>query len=128
MLGWLESARSLRPDFPGIHMALCRQYSRSPKDPAKAIQEGAMAVRLDPENLIYRANLGSACMDLDQEKEAKFIGDQLTRLAQTKSEKRFAEAYSLNLAQYLEQRKARANSLPATLATPEGNALVPRTP
>lgn len=108
ILLWLESARSLRPDFPGIHMALCRQYGRDPKDPDKAIREGAEAIRLEPQNLAYRANLGSVCMNLDLGNEARIIGDQLRQLAGTEVEKRMGEAYASELARYFERKQAMA--------------------
>lgn len=123
ILGWLESARSLRPDSPGVHMALCRQYTREPRDPAKAIQEGREAVELEPQNLAHRANLGHACMNLDLEKEATAIGDQLRQLAATEQEKQMAESYATTLAQFLERRKA---SLAANDSEPvRGNAQPP---
>ncbi len=110
ILRWLESARSLRPDFPGIHMALCRQYAWEPRDPAKALQEGRTAVELEPQNLANRANLGIACMNLDLENEAKTIGSQLDQLATTQDDKRIAASYASGLAQFLERRRALASA------------------
>lgn len=110
ILRWLESARSLRPDFPGIHMALCRQYAWDPRDPAKAVLEGREAVELEPQNLASRANLGIACMNLDLEGDAKTIGSQLDQLATTQEDRRIAASYASGLAQFLERRRALASA------------------
>lgn len=108
ILAWLETARTWRPDFAAVHMALCRQYSRDPREPAKALQSGMTALEWEPQNLIYRVNLGYACMDLGLEKEAKAIGEQLNQMAATREEMGFAESYSVSLARFLERGKAQA--------------------
>ena len=106
ILAWLETARALRPDFPGIHMALCRQYSWAPRDPTRALQAGREAVLQDPQVLSYRFNLGIACINLDLENDAKAIGGQLNLLAVSPEEKQMAASYAANLAEYLSRRKA----------------------
>lgn len=124
ILGWLESARRLRPDSPDIHMALCHHYARDPRAPAKAVQEGSAAVRLEPQNLFHRLQLGEVCMRLDLEKEARLIGEQLNRLATPGADKVLAEAYAASLAQFLERRRTEAAATAAPLS-PEGGRLGP---
>jgi hypothetical protein len=122
ILRWLESARTLRPDFPAIHMALCRQYAWDPKDPAQALREGRAAVDLEPQNLANRANLGSTCMVLDLEAEAITIGDQLRQMAGTAHEKRMAESYASALKQFLERESTRSE-VPAVSLPSSGELL-----
>jgi tetratricopeptide (TPR) repeat protein len=112
ILGWLESARSLRPDFPGIHLALCRQYAVEPRNPEKALREGTTALELDPRNLANLANLGLVCLQLGLEGQAREIGERLGRQAFTESEKRIATSYQACLAPFLE-RSQEANRAPA---------------
>lgn len=105
-LAFLEQARLLRPDFPGIHIQLCFAYSIDPAKAALALEAGQRAIRLDPQNLAFRANLGIACMNLGREAEASAIADQLTKLAREPWEKAMADEYGVQLGQYLERRKA----------------------
>ncbi|GLH71863.1 hypothetical protein GETHLI_03650 [Geothrix limicola] len=108
ILAWLEAAIRLRPDVPPVHMALCRQYTLEPRDPAKALQAGRTALELEPQNLVNRVNFGYACISLDLEREAKAVGDQLNQLAATQSEKEMAGSYAASLARLLERKKALA--------------------
>jgi tetratricopeptide (TPR) repeat protein len=108
ILGWLKSAQGLRPDFPGIHMALCRQYSWNPKNPTESLREGRLAIEAEPQNFANRANFGQACMNLDLEKEARLIGAELQRTAANKGERQIADSYGKILIQFLERRKAQA--------------------
>lgn len=108
ILAWLEAVRDLRPDFPGLHMALCRQYTWEPRDPARALQEGRAAVELEPRNLALRVNLGLACISLEQEQEATAIGEQLHSLAFTEEERRMAGSYAQDLEKFGERLRARA--------------------
>jgi tetratricopeptide (TPR) repeat protein len=112
ILAWLESARNLRPDFPAVHMALCRQYTWDPRDPAKVVQEGRAAVNLEPKNLANLANFGSACMSLDLEKDAREVGEALQRAATTQGEKGMAQSYQQAFGAFLERRKAPAAQPP----------------
>ncbi|HJV49678.1 MAG TPA: DUF1570 domain-containing protein [Geothrix sp.] len=120
ILAWLDAAEKLRPDFPGLHMARCRQYADDPRDPDRALAEGRAAVEAEPQNLATRANFGSVCMSLDLEAEAKLIGQQLGRLAATSQERAMVESYTASLAQFLERRKAEALVVPP--AGGHGNA------
>lgn len=106
ILAWLGAARALRPDFPGVHMALCLQYSLEPRDASGAIQEGLAAVELEPQALSHRANLGVAYMNLDRVEEAKTIGEQLPQLAVSRGDRRMAASYAESLARFLEARAA----------------------
>jgi hypothetical protein len=118
VLAWLETARGLRPDFPGIHMALCRQYSLEPRDPVRALQEGRQAVEAEPNQLGYRLNLGIACVNLDLEAEARAIGEQLQRLALSPAERQIAQSYAETLARYLAGKQAQSLAeLPPGAAT-----------
>ena len=103
ILAWLERASRLRPDFPGTHVGLCRQYASEPKDPARAIQEGRAAMALEPQNLGYRAELGLAFLRLDMAAEAEAIGEQLSNLARSPQEQQVAASYGIVLTQYLER-------------------------
>ncbi|NWJ42400.1 MAG: DUF1570 domain-containing protein [Geothrix sp.] len=109
IIAWLEMAQRLRPDFPGTHMALCQQYSWSPRDPDKALQAGRKAVELEPQNLSSLFNLGVACMNLGLEKEAEEVGHQLAGFAMTQVERRMAATYAASLDRFRAQRNARSN-------------------
>jgi len=112
IIGWLETAQRLRPDFPGIYMALCQQYSWNPRDPDKALLAGRKAVELEPQNLASLFNLGTACMNLGLEQEAVALGGQLASLALTQAEKRMAATYAASLDRFRAQRKARSQEPP----------------
>jgi hypothetical protein len=117
----------LRPDFPGTHLVLCRQYLSEPRDPVRAIQEGKAAVEQEPQNLAYQADLGMAFINLDLEKQAKAIGERLASLAGTPQEKEIAASYGARLAEYLERksRPAARVSLPAPESAPPAPAAPP---
>lgn len=102
----LEQARRLRPDFPGIHMLLCMEYSKDPSKAAEALEAGKLAVELEPQDLTFRANLGLAYMNLNLESQAKTIGDQLNTLARTQQEKFIADQYAVSLSHFIDRRKA----------------------
>lgn len=106
ILGWLKAAQGLRPDFPGIHMALCRQYSWTPKNPTECMREGRLAVAAEPQNFANRANYGQALMNLDREEEAKLIGVELQRSASNEDDRRITDSYRQILDQFLERRQA----------------------
>ena len=105
ILAWLEAARTLRPDHPGIHMALSRQHARDPKGALRALAEGREAVALDPGNLTYLANLGTTCLNLDLEPEAVAIGERLERLATGPKERELSAAYATALARFQAAQK-----------------------
>jgi len=119
ILVWLEAVRALRPDFPGLHMALCRQYTWEPRDSARALQAGRAAVELEPQNLALRANLGLACMSLELEKEAMAIGEQLRTMAFTEEERRMAGSYAQDLERFRERLRARAAEAALRASRPE---------
>lgn len=96
----LEIARRLSPDFPGIHMLLCREYAKDPKQAAKALEEGRRAVELDLQNLSYRANFGYACMRLNLAPQAEAIGSQLNELSRSPMEKFQSERYAAALKRF----------------------------
>jgi len=114
IIAWLEMARRLRPDFPGTLMAICQQYSWSPRDPGKALEAGRRAVALEPQNLSNLFNLGIAYMNLGFEKEAQEVGAQLTSFALTQTEKLMAETYAASLDRFRTAWKARSSEPPAT--------------
>ncbi len=104
VLGWLEVVRSLRPDSPGLHWALCWQYAEDPKLAERAIQEGIEAVRLDPRDLFLRMNFGTLLMRLDRPEDATRIWEQLNQMAQTAAEQRRVATYKSQLEDYLARR------------------------
>ena len=108
VFAWLEAARTLRPDHPGLHMALSRQHAKDPKDPARALAEGREAIRLDPGNLTHLANLGITCLNLDLEAEAVAIGERLERLATNPRDRELRAAFAATLADFQARRKAPA--------------------
>jgi Flp pilus assembly protein TadD len=110
VLGWLEVVRSLRPDSPGLHWALCWQYAEDPKTAERAIQEGIEAVKLDPRDLFLRMNLGAVLMRLDQPEGATRIWEQLDQMAQTAGERRRVAAYKAQLDDYLARRTQSATN------------------
>ena len=104
VLAWLEAAKHLRPDFPGLHMALCWEYSDDPKTAQRAIEEGIEAAKLDPRDLAIRMNLGSVLMRLDQPEAATRIWEQLTQLAQTAADREHIAPYKAQLDDFLAHR------------------------
>lgn len=106
VLEWLEEARCLEPDFPGTHMALCRFYSKDPREAEKAIQAGRMAIQLAPSDLAMHLNFGSVLMVLGREAEAKDIGAQAARMADEAWERQALASYQAELARFLEYRAA----------------------
>lgn len=104
VLAWLEAAKKLRPDFPGLHMALCWEYSADPKAAHLAIQEGIEAAKLDPKDLAIRMNLGSVLMRLDRPEDATRIWEQLNQMAQTALDRERVASYKAQLDDYLAHR------------------------
>jgi len=126
VFGWLEEARRLEPDFPGIHMALCRFHSRVPQEAEKAIQAGRMAIQLAPSDITMRLNFGSVLMTLGMDAEAKDIGDQVARMASEAWEKQASVTYQAQLARFLEYQAAMAKASAAPPRAPPESA--PSTP
>ncbi|MFN7959324.1 MAG: DUF1570 domain-containing protein [Holophagaceae bacterium] len=129
VLGWLEEARRLEPDFPGIHMALCRFHSKDPKDAEKAVQAGREALRLAPLDVSVWLNFGSVLLALGREAEAREVGDQAARMAREPWERQAVASYQAQLARFLEYRAAlaKAAEVPAsTPAPPESGPSGPR--
>jgi tetratricopeptide (TPR) repeat protein len=110
VLGWLEEARRLEPDFPGTHLALSRLYAKDPRTAEKAIQSGQEAVRLAPSDLSLRLNFGNVLMTLGRDAEAKEIGDQAARMASEAWERQAVTSYQAQLARFLEYRAAAAKA------------------
>jgi tetratricopeptide (TPR) repeat protein len=118
IIDWLEVARSYRPDFPGIHMALCWEYARDTKEAEKALQEGFEAVKLEPRDLAIRMSFGTVLMRMEREADAKKIWEQLAQMAQTAAERERIGTYKTQLDQFL-ARRAQGASRPAGLGAPE---------
>lgn len=118
VLAWLEEARRLEPDFPGIHMGLCRIYSRDPQDAEKAIQAGRAAIKLAPSDLSLWLNFGGVLMALGRETEARDIGDRVGRMATEPWEKQASASYQAQLARFMEYRAAVAKASSAPLPVP----------
>ncbi|MCE1203256.1 MAG: DUF1570 domain-containing protein [Holophagaceae bacterium] len=110
ILGWLEEARRLEPDFPGTHMALCRFHSRDPREAEQAIQAGRAAIKLAPSDITLRLNFGGVLMALGREEEAKEIGEQVVRMAGEGWERQAVASYREHLARFLEYRAAQAKA------------------
>jgi tetratricopeptide (TPR) repeat protein len=110
MLGWLEEARRLEPDYPGIHLALSRFHARDPREAEKAIQAGRAAIKLAPSDITLRLNFGSVLMALGREAEAKDIGDQIARMAHEAWERQASVSYQAQLARFMEYRAALAKA------------------
>lgn len=115
ILGWLEEARQLQPDFPGLHFALCRVLARDPQTVEKALQAGMTAITLAPSDLPLRLNFGVVLMELGREADAKGIGEQVAGMAREPWERAALASYQAQLAQFLDYRSsvARAASRPA---------------
>jgi len=129
ILGWLEEARRLEPDFPGTHMALCRFHSKDPREAEKAIQAGMAAIKLAPSDISMRLNFGGVLMALGRETEAKDIGDQVARMAGEAWERQASASYQAQLARFLEYRAAMAKAaeVPSPPAAPESGPSTPPT-
>ncbi|HLP30763.1 MAG TPA: DUF1570 domain-containing protein, partial [Geothrix sp.] len=128
MLGWLEEARRLEPDYPGIHLALSRLHARDPREAEKAIQAGRAAIKLAPSDITMRMNFGSVLMTLGREAEAKDIGDQVARMAHEGWERQASASYQAQLARFLEYRAATAKAAEVPPPTPsETSPPTPRT-
>ena len=128
MLGWLEMARRLRPDFPGTSMALCLLYSWNPRDPEKALQMGRAAVELEPQDLSNLANLGVACLNLGLEKEAEDVSRRLTGLALTREQRHMAASFAASLERFRAQRAERNAEPQASGLLVPGPAGTPTSP
>ena len=115
LLGWLEEARQQQPDFPGIHLNLCRVLARDPRDAEKAVQAGVAAINLAPSDLILRLNFGGVLMELGREADAKGIGEQAAGMAREPWEREALASYQAQLARFLDYRSTlrRAASQPA---------------
>lgn len=121
ILGWLEEARRLEPDFPGIQLALCRLHAREPRNPEKAAEAGKEAIRLAPSDVALRLNVGSVLLVLGREEEAKALGDQAARMAVEAWERQAVASYQGQVARFLAQREA----LAMAAASQSGPALDP---
>jgi tetratricopeptide (TPR) repeat protein len=127
ILDYLKQAQLLRPDFPGIQMQLCLEYSRDPAQAELALAAGQRAIRLEPQNLAFRANFGIACMNLGLDAEASAVGDQLAKLAREPWEKSMADQYGVSLGSHLDRRKARADGVANSMAQSLGDPQAPST-
>lgn len=112
ILSWLEAAKTLNPTFSGTWMALCRQYSRAPRDPDKALQAGRKALDLEPRNLAHWANFGVACMNLGHPQEAQDVAVHLDQMAASSQERAFAASYRSQLERYQQMVASRSASAP----------------
>jgi tetratricopeptide (TPR) repeat protein len=130
IFGWLEEARRLEPDFPGIQLALCRFHSRDPRDAEKAIQAGRAAIKLAPSDITLWLNFGGVLMTLGREAEAKDIGDQVARMASEGWERQAVASYQAQLARFLEYRAAvaKASEVPPPGAFQPGPPTPPTQP
>jgi len=124
-LGWLEEARCLEPDFPGIHLALCRLQARTPGAAEKAVGAGREAIRLAPSDVALRLNVGSVLLVLGREAEARALGDQASRMASEPWERQAVASYQAQLARVVEHRVAVAD---APAEPPPPPAPTPSTP
>ncbi len=113
ILGWLEEARRLEPDFPGIHLAFCRFHARDPRDTEKAIQAGMKAIQMAPSDITMRLNFGGVLLTLGREEEAKELGRQVARMASEAWEKQASASYQAQLARFRENRAAAPPPVPA---------------
>jgi len=104
ILGWLEEARRLEPEFPWIHMALCRFHARDQREAEKAIQAGMAAIKLAPSDISLRLTFGSVLMALGREADAREIGTQVARMAHDPWEKQASASYQAQLARFEEYR------------------------
>ena len=127
VFAWLEAARTLRPDHPGIHMALSRQHARDPEGSARALAEGREAIALDPGNLTHLANLGITCLNLDLDAEAVAISERLDRLAFTPRDRELRAAFAATLADFQARKQPLALAPdPAGVRAAPGQVPVPR--
>jgi len=130
VLGWLEEARRLEPDFPGTHMALSRVHSKDPREAEKAIEAGRMAIQLAPSDVAMHLNFGSVLMVLGREAEAREMGAQAARMADEAWERQALASYQAELARFLEYRAAVAKvpEVPPPAAPEPGPSTPPTRP
>lgn len=126
ILGWLMEARRLEPEFPGIHMALCRFHSRDQRHAETSIQAGKMAIKLAPSDITLRLNFGSVLMALGREADAKEIGEQVIRMARESWERQASASYQAQLAHFMEYRATLAKASAAPIPVPPDSG--PSTP
>lgn len=117
LVGWLEEARQLEPEFPGIHLGLCRALAKDPRHAERAVQAGMTAVSLAPSDLLLRLNVGSVLMGLGREADARALGEQAERMVREPWERSALASYRAQLARFLEYRaaaeRAATQSVPA---------------
>jgi tetratricopeptide (TPR) repeat protein len=113
----LENLVKINPDFAPAHAFLSVAYRQQKETREKALTAGIQAAKLDPIQLAYVADIGDALLALDRDKDARFVGEKLTKRARTPYEKAIAENFNKRLTRH-EEMKAK------NLGKETGDALV----
>jgi tetratricopeptide (TPR) repeat protein len=98
----LEKVLQLNPDFAPAHAFLSVAYRQQKDTKEKALAAAIQAVKLDPTRIAYVADVGDALIALDRDKDARSIGEKMTKIARTPIEKTQAESYNKRLARHEE--------------------------
>ncbi len=81
IVGNLEKAISLQPNFAPAHAFLCIAYIESPDSKPKALREATKAMDLEPGNLAYYVDAGRSLVATGNLAEAKKVADRAQKLA-----------------------------------------------
>lgn len=81
IIGNLEKAIALQPNFAPAHAFLCIAYSKSADQKAKALTEAKTAMELEPGNLGYFIDAGRSLVASGNYPEAKKIADRAVKAA-----------------------------------------------
>lgn len=98
----LENLVKINPDFAPAHAFLSVAYRQQKEAREKALAAAIQAAKLDPISLAYVADVGDALLALDRDKDARFVGEKLTKRARTPFEKGIAENFNRRLARHEE--------------------------
>jgi tetratricopeptide (TPR) repeat protein len=105
LAAWLEAAKALQPENPEVHILRSRFLAGEPGGSEAALEAGRRALELDPENPRLWANFGYICMNLNQEGQARSVGERLARMRVHPRDAQVNDQYQLDLVRHLRFRE-----------------------
>jgi tetratricopeptide (TPR) repeat protein len=123
IIGYLEKAAQLNPNFAPTYAFLSVAYRQQRETREKALEAAMKANHLDPSILAYVADVGDALIALNRDAEARAIGDKLTKAARSPQEKSVAQQYALRLARHEEIIAGKKGSNPPSQEPDSGSIL-----
>jgi Tfp pilus assembly protein PilF len=91
VIGYLEKAIQMNPQFAPAYAALASVYSANPETREKAFAVGRKATELEPGNLFYATNYGYVLANAGKTAEAKTLAVRIQQAAKTPMDKANAE-------------------------------------